>query len=57
MLTSLFLAYFSGTGGSRSIMKSGAGAPAQTMPAPPASVPAPPAGIPVLPGAPLAPAK
>ena len=37
MLTSLFLAYFSGRGTSGSIMKSGAGAPVQTMPAPPAS--------------------
>jgi len=54
MLTSLFLAYFSGTGGSRSIMKSGTGAPAQTMPAPPASVPAPPAGVPAIPAVPPA---
>jgi preprotein translocase subunit SecG len=38
MLTSLFLAYFSGSRGtSSSIMKSGAGAPVQTMPAPPAA--------------------
>ena len=58
MLTSLFLAYFSGTGGTRSIMKGGAGAPVQTMPAPPAGVPAmpgapaaPPAGMPVAPPA------
>ena len=44
MLTSLFLAYFSGSRSSSSIMKSGAGAPpAQTMPAPPAGVPAMPA--------------
>jgi len=55
MLTSLFLAYFSGTGGTRSIMKSGAGAPVQTMPSPPASMPAPPAGVPAMPGAPAAP--
>jgi preprotein translocase subunit SecG len=59
MLTSLFLAYFSGTGGTRSIMKSGAGAPVQAMPAPPASMPAmpgapaaPPAGMPAPPVAP-----
>jgi len=58
MLTSLFLAYFSGRGGSGSIMKSGAGAPAQTMPAPPAGMPAPPAGAPAIPAAPpAAPAK
>jgi len=55
MLTSLFLAYFSGTGGTRSIMKSGAGAPVQTMPSPPVSMPAPPAGVPAMPGAPAAP--
>ena len=48
MLTSLFLAYFSGTGGTRSIMKSGAGAPVQTMPAPPA-------GVPSMPGTPATP--
>ena len=54
MLTSLFLAYFSGGGGSRSIMKSGAGAPVQTMPAPPGSMPAPPAGVPAMPAAPPA---
>ena len=47
MLTSLFLAYFSGRGPSGSIMK-GAAPPAQTMPAPPASMPA-------MPGAPVAP--
>lgn len=53
MLTSLFLAYFSGSGASRSIMKSGAGAPAgQAMPAPPAGMPAAPAGVPAMPGAP-----
>lgn len=58
MLTSLFLAYFSGTGGTRSIMKSGA-APVQTMPPPPAGIPAmpgapaaPPAGMPAAPMAP-----
>ncbi len=55
MLTSLFLAYFSGTGGSRSIMKSGGALPVQTAPAPPAGMPAPPAGVPVMPGAPVAP--
>lgn len=55
MLTSLFLAYFSGTGGTRSIMKSGTAAPAQTMPAPPAGMPAAPAGVPAMPGAPAAP--
>ena len=49
MLTSLFLAYFAGTGGSRSIMKSGAGAPVQTMPGAPS---APPAGMPAPPVAP-----
>ena len=49
MLTSLFLAYFSGSGASRSIMKGGA--PVQTMPAPPA---APPAGLPAPPAAPPA---
>ena len=54
MLTSLFLAYFSGTGGTRSIMKSGA-APVQSMPAPPAGMPAAPAGVPAMPGAPAAP--
>jgi preprotein translocase subunit SecG len=47
MLTSLFLAYFSGTGGTRSIMKSGA-APVQSMPAPPA-------GVPSMPGTPATP--
>ena len=55
MLTSLFLAYFSGSGASRSIMKSGAGAPVQTMPAPPAGMPAGPVGVPAMPGAPVAP--
>jgi preprotein translocase subunit SecG len=54
MLTSLFLAYFSGTGGTRSIMK-GAAPPAQTMPAPPAGMPAPPAGVPAMPATPAAP--
>ena len=43
MLTSLFLAYFSGRAPSSSIMKGGAGAPVQSMPAPPASTPATPA--------------
>lgn len=47
MLTSLFLAYFAGSGASRSIMKSGAGTPVQTMPAP--------VGVPAMPGAPTAP--
>jgi preprotein translocase subunit SecG len=55
MLTSLFLAYFSGTGGTRSIMKGGAAAPVQSMPAPPAGMPAPPAGAPAMPAAPFAP--
>jgi preprotein translocase subunit SecG len=55
MLTSLFLAYFSGSGASRSIMKSGTGAPVQTMPAPPAGMPAAPVGVPAMPGAPAAP--
>jgi preprotein translocase subunit SecG len=54
MLTSLFLAYFSGRGPSSSIMK-GAVPPAQTMPAPPAGMPAPPTGAPAVPGAPVAP--
>jgi len=55
MLTSLFLAYFSGTGGTRSIMKSGgAAAPVQTMPAPPAGMPAAPAGVPAMPATPPA---
>lgn len=54
MLTSLFLAYFSGRGGTGSIMKSGAGAPVQAMPAPPATMPAPPAGVPAIPAAPPA---
>ena len=53
MLTSLFLAYFSGRGPSGSIMK-GAGPPAQTMPAPPATLPAAPAGAPAAPTAPPA---
>ena len=48
MLTSLFLAYFSGTGGTRSIMKGAGGAPVQTMPAPPA-------GMPAMPSAPATP--
>jgi preprotein translocase subunit SecG len=48
MLTSLVLAYFAGSGASRSIMKSGAGAPVQTMPAPPA-------GMPAMPSAPATP--
>lgn len=54
MLTSLFLAYFSGSGGSRSLMKSG-GAPVQSMPAPPAGMPVAPAGVPAMPAAPVAP--
>jgi preprotein translocase subunit SecG len=53
MLTSLFLAYFSGSRGTtRSIMKSGA--PVQTMPAPPAGMPVAPAGVPAMPAAPPA---
>ena len=55
MLTSLYLAYFSGRGTSGSIMKSGAGDPGQTMPAPAATLPAPPAGVPSIPAAPTAP--
>jgi len=57
MVTSLFLAYFSGSGTSGSIMRSGA--PAQTMPGPlKAPAGAPPAGMPAMPpsGAPAAPA-
>jgi preprotein translocase subunit SecG len=54
MFTSLYLAYFSGTGGTRSIMKSGAGGPVQTMPAPPANMPAAPAGVPSVPASPPA---
>ena len=55
MLTSLFLAYFSGTGGTRSIMKSGAGgAPVQAMPAPPAGMPSAPTGVPAMPAVPPA---
>jgi len=53
MLTSLFLAYFSGRGPSGSIMK-GVAPPAQSMPAPPAGMPAPPAGVPAVPPAPPA---
>jgi len=52
MLTSLFLAYFSGRGPSRSIMKSDGAVPVQTMPAPPASIPAAPAGVPAMPAVP-----
>ncbi|HWS14644.1 MAG TPA: preprotein translocase subunit SecG [Candidatus Methylomirabilis sp.] len=68
MITSLVLAYFSGSAGSSSsIMKSGV--PASTMPGPlkgstggppagmPAGMPAaPPAGVPAMPGAPAMPA-
>jgi preprotein translocase subunit SecG len=58
MITSLFLAYFSGGGSVSSIMQGGA--PAQSMPAP-AQLPggAPPAGMPAMPpaGAPAAPGK
>lgn len=54
MLTSLVLAYFTGGGGSRSIMKGGA-APVQSMPAPPSGMPAAPAGVPAMPAAPVAP--
>ena len=53
MLTSLFLAYFSGRGTSGSIMK-GVAPPAQTMPAPPANMPAAPAGVPSAPVVPPA---
>jgi preprotein translocase subunit SecG len=58
MLTSLFLAFYAGSGGSRSIMKSG-GAPVQTMPVqpmPPTGMPAAPAGT-AVPGVPAAPAR
>jgi preprotein translocase subunit SecG len=57
MITSLFLAYFSGGGSVGSIMKGGP--PVQTAPAPgPAQTPggAPPAGFPAAPPAPAAPA-
>ena len=54
MLTSLFLAYFSGRGTSGSIMKSGAPVPVQSMPALPAGMPAAPAGVPAAPTAPPA---
>lgn len=50
MITSLFLAYFSGSGGSSSSLMKG-GAPASTMPGPLK----PPAGVPAMPGAPSAP--
>ncbi|MGE5247988.1 MAG: preprotein translocase subunit SecG [Verrucomicrobiota bacterium] len=55
MLTSLFLAYFSGGGSSRSLMREGA--PVSTAPAPPPVAPAP--GAPAVPpaGAPAAPAR
>jgi preprotein translocase subunit SecG len=55
MVTSLFLAYFSGGGSVRSIMKGGASAPSMPGPAPagaptlPASPGAPPAGFPAAP--------
>jgi preprotein translocase subunit SecG len=51
MLTSLFLAYFSGSRPASSIMK-GAAAPVQTMPGPaePPAIPASPQGIPAVPG-------
>ena len=55
MLTSLFLAYFAGSGGTRSIMKGGAAPPGQTMPAPPTGMPAAPAGLPAMPAVPVAP--
>ena len=57
MITSLFLAYFSGSGSVSSIMRSGA--PAQAVPGP-AQLPggAPPAGMPATPpAAPAPPAK
>src|SRR5512140_1953124 len=56
MLTSLYLAYFSGTCGTPSILKTG-GAPVQTVPAPPTGMPAAPAGAPAMPGLPSAPAN
>jgi len=49
MMTSLFLAYFAGSGGSRSIMKGGA--PVSTMPGPLKA----PGAAPAMPGAPAAP--
>jgi preprotein translocase subunit SecG len=52
MVTSLFLAYFSGTGGSRSIMKGTA--PVSTSPAAPAQPPAAPAAPAPAPAAPAA---
>ena len=58
MLTSLFLAYFSGTRPSSSIMKGGV--PVQTAPGPveQPAIPSPPQGVPAAPGgtAPQAPA-
>jgi preprotein translocase subunit SecG len=50
MVTSLFLAYFSGSASSRSIMQSGAPAPA-AAPAPAPVPAAPPAGVPSPPPA------
>lgn len=50
MITSLFLAYFSGGGGTSSSIMQG-GAPVSTMPGPLKA----PAGAPAIPGAPVAP--
>jgi preprotein translocase subunit SecG len=50
MITSLFLAYFSGSGGSSSSLMKG-GAPASSMPGPLKT----PGGAPAMPGAPSAP--
>lgn len=52
MITSLFLAYFSGTGSSKSIMKGAA--PVSTAPAPAAPAPAAPAAPAPAPAAPAA---
>jgi len=64
MITSLFLAYFSGGGSPSSIMRGGAPAPAVPGPAQlpggtsPAGMPAmPPSGAPAAPAAPAPPAK
>jgi preprotein translocase subunit SecG len=58
MITSLFLAYFSGGGSVSSIMRGGAPAPSAPGPAP-AQLPGgpPPAGFPTAPTAPAPPAK
>jgi preprotein translocase subunit SecG len=63
MVTSLFLAYFSGGGSVSSIMRGGAPAPSMPGAAPagaptlPASPGVPPAGFPATPSAPAPPAK